>query len=119
MHMQRKPDYSRPHFSPLNDLRWGGGIYQGPANHMEEEEQQSLELMQGIAEAKACLRSREDMPEVADLSGRSVNRGGVGVSPTPTSSKHPRLDLRPARGSAGKRNRLESSRNHSTWGGGW
>lgn len=86
---------------------------------MEKEEQQSLELMQSIAEAKARLLSRQDVPETTTLSSGSINRGGAGVSPMATSSKQPRLEMRPARGGVGKRNHVEYSRNHNTWGGGW
>lgn len=93
---------------------------QGPAKRLEEEEQQSLELMQAIAEAKGRLRSRGealDQPRDRAPPSSSTNRGGGGGSGggrvfSPPRSSQPRLQMQPSRGSVGRNSRR-------TWGGGW
>lgn len=99
---------------------------QGPSKHMEEEERTSLELMQGIAETKARLRSRKGVSDTANWSrSNSVNRGGGvggvggdgrGIS-TPGSNP-PRLEMQPSKGSMNRASRQSSGRNNS-WGAGW
>lgn len=83
---------------------------------MEEEEQQSLQLMQGIAEAKARLRSRQNVSEASPWTG-STNRGrgGRALSLTPALSQS-RLQMQYSRG--GVRESHQTSRQYN-WGGGW
>jgi len=80
---------------------------------MEEEEQRSLELMRGIAEANARLRSREKCSDGGDAAGpprrlnTNTNRGGGGRTASRSASSQPRLQMQPSRGSTGRK-RLKS-----------
>ncbi|CAM9229450.1 unnamed protein product, partial [Ectocarpus sp. 12 AP-2014] len=88
-------------------------LAQGPSKHMEEEERTSLELMQGIAETKARLRSRKGVSDTANWSrSNSTNRGGGvggvggdGRDRTTPGSNPPRLEMQTSKGSMNRANR--------------
>lgn len=80
---------------------------------MEQEEKQSLELMQGIAEAKARLSSLENPSKATRWLG-STNRGGGGRESSFTrASSQPRLQMQPLRGSESQKSHQSSS--HRVW----
>ncbi len=76
---------------------------------MEEEEQQSLELMRGIAEANARLRSREEVSEEVAGPPRhlntntNTNRGSGRGAAARSASSQPTLQMQPSRGSSGRK----------------
>lgn len=106
--------------SSLRRLRATGSSphVQGAAKHMGEEEQQSLELMRGIAEGKARLNSLVHFPDANTLSS-STNGGGGGRFSSPAQAPfRTGLQTQGSKGGQGKTKAHETGVRPS-WAGGW
>lgn len=77
-------------------------IVEGPSKQLGKEEQQSLELLQGISEVKARLRTQEGRTEIqpSDSNPSRTHRGG-GNRQSTTSSSTPRLQMQSRGGGGG------------------